>query len=103
MVSEEGATVSAGAAVTCNEIPTSCALPTIGTPTLVAASEIVAVYDPAVRPVEFTFTVKVVVPPEGIPAGFAVTVSHPVPVSKFTFGLIVTLPVQVPVTLAVNV
>jgi hypothetical protein len=103
MVSEEGATVSAGAAVTCNKIPTACVLPTIGTPALVAASEIVAVYDPAVRPVEFTLTVKVVVPPEGILAGFDVTVSHPVPVSKLTFGLIVTLPVQVPVALAVNV
>src|SRR5436305_1947832 len=103
MVSEEGATVSAGAAVACNEIPTSCELPTIGTPALVAASEIVAVYDPAVRPVEFTLTVKVVVSPEGILAGFGVTVSHPVPVSKLTFGVIVTLPVQVPVVLTVNV
>lgn len=103
MVSEEGATVSVGAAVTFNEIPTVCELPAIETPALVAASEIVAVYDPAVRVVEFTLTVNVAVPPEGILAGFGVTVSQPVPVSKLTFGLILTLPVQVPVALAVNV
>lgn len=81
MVSEEGATVSLGAATICNEMPTVCELPMIETPALVAASEIVAVYDPALRPVEFTLTVKVAVPPEGMCARFGVTVSQPVPVS----------------------
>jgi hypothetical protein len=103
MVSEEGVTVSVGVAFTVNEIPTVCELPTMGTPALVAVSEIVAVYDPAVRAAEFTLTLKVAVSPEAIFAGSGVTVSQPVPESRATFGLIVTLPLQVPVALAVNV
>ena|SRR6266705_2064927 len=103
MVSEEGATVSVETAITFSEIPTVCELPMRETPALVAVSEIVAVYAPAVRAAAFTLTVKVAVPPEGIFAGFGVTVSQPVPESKFTLGLIMTLSLQVPVALAVNV
>jgi hypothetical protein len=102
IVSEEGATVSTAAAVTVNEIPTACGLPLMEAPALVADSEIVAVYDPAVRAAEFTFTVNVAVPPEGIFAEFGVTESQPVPESSNTLGLIMTWPEQVPVTLAVK-
>jgi hypothetical protein len=103
IVSEEGLTVSAGTAVTVNEMPTACGLPPMETPALVAVNEMVAVYDLAVRPAEFTLTVKVAVPPEGIFAVSGVTDSQPVPESSVTLGLIVTPPEQVPVTLAVKV